>query len=224
MDAVGSPEGFFTFAGCGGENAVERNQHIGELFGEIADHLDLDVQIIAPQTAVLGNRQQEGFHHHDLHAGKIMNGFFQNEAVVSFKRIRRRRAVAVVAAPHVVDADQDRDHVRLVVDDVLLPALPEIADPVAGNSRIDKRKLQFRHVRTEERGNEDRITVTEEVDVFTGGASAVRDAVADEKNFLAVFNSEHRSSSCLILSIAQSSAEYAFLQADLREYFKFYGV
>ena len=82
-----------------------------------------------------------------------------------------------------------------MVDHILLPAVPEVADPVAGDSGIDESQFQFRHIRPEKRGDEYGVAVAEKVDVSAGGSSTVRDTVSGKKDFLSVFHSKHWSSS-----------------------------
>ena len=105
MNAVGCPEGGSDADAVGSEEAVERNEGVGEFAGELAGDLDFGIEVNAEEVLV-GRGEKELFEDDDLRVGLFLD-FGENIAIAFFEIFVRHPVFVAGAMPCVIDTDKD---------------------------------------------------------------------------------------------------------------------
>jgi CBS domain-containing protein len=98
----------------------------------------------------------------------------------------RQFVFGVELVPDIVNADEDAEDIGIVVEAVLLPAVFEVADGVAGDSGVEDIKVVFGVFAEEKPGEEVDVAVTEGLVGMTFPVG-IGNAVADKKNLVIRF-------------------------------------
>lgn len=167
--------------GVGRKNSVEGDEGGCEFAGEFANHMDFWIDVLSPSLAVQRAWQNKRFAKND--PDSLIPRALQDVPAVFFKNLCRSRIIAIVSAPAVVDADEDRDPIRLEVETVLLPPSDEIHRTGAGDPLVDELEAEVRVARLEQGSGHHRIASPQRIGVFTV-AAGIGDAVALKENFL----------------------------------------
>lgn len=127
--------------------------------------------------------------HQDQAATRGFSRALENFPIVLLET-RRRDGVRIAAQRpmEIVDADLDREPIGPVTQRVVLPAIAQVDDGVPADAFVEETDRAFGITRRDEVRRQLHVAVAERR--LRAAASAIRDAVADEKNGLPVLKEE----------------------------------
>ena len=188
------------------KQSVKRNKNIGIFTGELPCNLNLRVKVLTEIELVLG-RKQELLHHNDFCICLCLDRF-KNRAISFFKLGVVEPLSRIGSVPCVVDADKNRNNIRLNVDKIRLQPVNKINRLIAADSEVNKFKINLREFFFQKSCRILRVSVAEVMRIFTVTVG-IGNAVALKQNL-------HIKSSVLTFFIL---SKYLSPQTEIKTFF-----